>query len=182
MKRIQRTLTVVVVLGLAQIAKAQSNQFPAFDPMAPSTRPVAASTSDNISSMASKSNFNTNNSWLMEDSGRTNGCGANTCGASACQSGACNECDDCGRCVYGSVDALIMGRVNNNTNQPVVILTQDAQGNYPGPVQLTTGDLADSDWSGGARVMVGWQRCCDSAIEFTYFGLWGLDSTRTVTG
>jgi hypothetical protein len=101
------------------------------------------------------------------------------CGASSCE--GCCDCDrQCS--VYGYAEAIFWSRVNRNSDQPVVILTQDSGGNYPGPTVLTTGDLASSDANPGLRVMLGWKQDCDSAIELTYFGLWDLNSSRTVTG
>ena len=162
MNSFRRVIAVALSLGIVAIARAQQ-------PAGPSTSSIAkSSTADATSASESTKLFESTD--YLADKGSDSGC---------CD-GLCDCCRNCN--VYGYAEALFWSRVNRNSDQPVVILTQDANGNYPGPAVLTTGDLAGSDANPGMRVMLGWKRDCDSAIELTYFGLWDLNSSRTVTG
>jgi hypothetical protein len=116
--------------------------------------------------------FDTSHDWLQESSNAQRSC--DDCNCSNC----C--CCNCGW--YGLAEAIFFSRVNRNSNQPVVILTQDENGDYPGPTVLTTGDLSTADANTGLRAILGY-RCGDcSGIEATYFGIWNMDSSATVTG
>jgi hypothetical protein len=106
--------------------------------------------------------------------------------------GICDFCHDCGEdvgcycqehCIYGYAEALFLSRVTNTNGQPVFILTENPSNPNitPGPTVLSTNGIAASDFNPGVRLMVGCQRCCDTAVEFEYWGLWDLNNSKRVT-
>jgi len=82
-------------------------------------------------------------------------------------------------CAYVQADALYWSRLGNGCDDVLVL------NSTTGDPLLNTNDLFFNG-TGGFRVLVGWQphRCCPlcSAWEASYFGLFGLNAGRTITG
>ena len=91
--------------------------------------------------------------------------------------GGCG-CDNgcgCGMCcccptfyAYGS--GLIMSR-----DMPNTYMTTFQTGNNVNQLQGTADTGAS--WGGGFEVGIGWNVCCDNAVELSYFGIWGINGT-----
>jgi len=76
------------------------------------------------------------------------------------ESGACpGKCD----AIYVQAEALFLGRINRDRDQPLVLTT-------PGETLLTTRDL-DFQFVTSPRLLVGLRGCDDRAWEASYFGL-----------
>jgi hypothetical protein len=136
--------------------------------------PVSAAKVDSTTASAQKiGNSVADKSFNYLDNGS---CQA-TCGDCGCADECC-----CGCGWYGLAEAIFFSRVNRNSNQPVVILDQDENGNYPGPVVLTTGDLATANANTGLRLILGYRLGDCWAVEGTYYGIWNMNSSATAVG
>ncbi len=116
--------------------------------------------------------------WQNHCTGNSSGCGGNNgcgsgCGTSCC--GGCGGCGcGCGCGIYGYVGGLIMTR-----NAPDKFWTTYDQANNNNQI-LNTED-ARINWNGGAEVTLGMCCGCDWAIEGTYWGIWNMNGSASVT-
>lgn len=96
------------------------------------------------------------------------GCGGN-CGGGDC------GCDcGCGGFWFGYVGGLVMTR-----NQPNKYWTtyDQANNNFQ---NLNTED-ANVHWDGGGEFTVGYRHCCDGGFELTYWGVWNMAGSASVS-
>jgi len=163
-------------------------------PAVPAT-PAASTSSSEVKSVVEGTAFANPDCGCPTGSCASGGCSwhdrcvSYLCG---CRDGICDFCHDCGEdigcychehCIYGYAEALFLSRVTNTNGQPVFILTENPNNPNitPGPTVLSTNGIAASDFNPGVRLMVGWQHCCDEALEFEYWGLWDLNNSKRVT-